>query len=65
MTPKDIAKLIPLGPEHQTWLEDIRRELFNRALVASYGNQSKADQILGVHRQTLRNAIEHFPGKKP
>ena len=65
MTPKEIAKLIPLGPEHQTWLEAIRRELFNRALVASYGNQSKAALILGVHRQTLRNAIEHFPGRKP
>lgn len=65
MTPKEIAKLIPLGPEHQTWLEAIRRELFKRALVASYGNQSKAALILGVHRQTLRNAIEHFPGKKP
>lgn len=65
MTPKDIAKLIPLGPEHQTWLEAIRRELFKRALVASYGNQSKAARLLKVHRNTLRTAIEHYPGRKP
>ena len=65
MTPIEIAKHLPLGPEHQTWLEAIRRELFNRALVASYGNQSKAALTLGIHRQTLRNALEHFPGRKP
>lgn len=61
MTPKEIAALLPLNQEHKTWLEDIRKEVFKRALVASYGNQSEAARLLQVHRNTLRTTT----GRKP
>ena len=65
MTPKELAAHLPLGPEHANWLEAIRRELFNRALIQSYGNISEAARTLGIHRATLSNAIERYPGRKP
>ena len=65
MTPIEIAKHLPLGPEHQTWLEAIRRELYRRALIQTYGNQSEAARLLGIHRNTLRTATEKYPGRKP
>lgn len=65
MTPKEIAQHLPIGPEHTVWLEAIRRELFRRTLIETYGNISVAARRLGVHRNTVRTAIEHYPGRRP
>ncbi len=58
MTPKELAALIPIGPETKTWLEAIRRELLNRTLIETRGNQSEAAKLLGMHRNTLRTILE-------
>jgi ActR/RegA family two-component response regulator len=54
-----------MGPEHTVWLEAIRRELFRRTLIETYGNISEAARRLGVHRQTVTHSIEHYPGRRP
>lgn len=65
MTPKELAALIPIGPETKTWLEAIRRELLNRTLIETRGNQSEAARRLGIHRKTVQNMLERYPGRRP
>jgi two-component system response regulator AtoC len=38
----------------------VEKEVIQRALMACGGNQSKAAQLLGLHRNTLRKKIESF-----
>jgi two-component system response regulator AtoC len=41
-------------------LEDVERQLIEKALAAANGNQTKAAELLGVSRDTLRYRIQKF-----
>ena len=47
-------------PEEGTSLEGIERELIEKALKQSGGNQTRAAHLLGISRDTLRYRIKKF-----
>lgn len=61
--PIELAQHIPLGPEHASWLASIRKEVIKRTLIQTRGNQTQAAKLLGIHRNTLRTALE-YPTKE-
>lgn len=46
-------------------LEDVERQLLVQALERSGGNQTRAAQLLGIHRDQVRYRIEKFGLSKP
>ena len=41
-------------------IEEMERELFNRAIQLAEGNQARAARWLGVTRTTMREKLIHF-----
>jgi DNA-binding NtrC family response regulator len=41
-------------------VESLERALVRRALAETHGNQSAAADLLGLHRNTLRNKLRQF-----
>jgi DNA-binding NtrC family response regulator len=51
---------LPNGRRHDAAIEPVERALIRRALAETGGNQSLAAELLGVHRNTLRNKIRQY-----
>ena len=45
---------------YKTAVEAVERPLIERALERTFGNQLKAEKILGIHRNTLKAKISKF-----
>lgn len=41
-------------------LEEVEKPLFERVLNYSGGNQSRAAEVLGINRGTLRKKLKHY-----
>jgi len=55
----DEAAPPPLGEFHES-VERFKRELIERALAATKGNQTRAAELLGLQRTYLSRLIRHF-----
>lgn len=48
---------IPPGDLYQHIMDEVEKPLFNETLKAVDGNQSKAAEVLGINRNTLRKRL--------
>ncbi len=49
---------LPPDGLYERILEEVERPLLEETLMAAQGNQIKAAQILGIHRNTLRRKLK-------
>jgi DNA-binding NtrC family response regulator len=55
-----IAKMIEGGILFDEAVEDFEKKFIKRALDRTAGNQSKAAQLLGIHRNTLSRKVGEY-----
>lgn len=55
-----IAKMIEGGILFDEAVEDFEKKFIKRVLDRTAGNQSKAAQVLGIHRNTLSRKIGEY-----
>lgn len=55
-----VAQMIERGIVFDEAVEEFEKRFIKRVLERTGGNQSKAAQVLGIHRNTLSRKIEQY-----
>jgi two-component system nitrogen regulation response regulator GlnG len=55
-----ITAMVENGISYEDAVEEFEKRFIRRVLDRSNGNQSKAAQTLGIHRNTLRRKIDEL-----